>query len=131
MMASAECCFSVTIDGRTERVPFLGDGDADRAPFSTDVGDTAYAGPRQVDRLESLNTLANRPFDAWFGHRLFFHRSNLRVGCRWLHRWRYERYNRPVRPDVHLPWRDLPLAVFVAFLLPSSAEADAHGSSLS
>jgi len=45
MMASAECCFSVTIDGRTERVPFLGDGDADCAPLSTDVGDTAYAGP--------------------------------------------------------------------------------------
>jgi hypothetical protein len=44
MMASAECCFSVTIDGRTERVPFPGDGHADCAPFSTDVGDSADAG---------------------------------------------------------------------------------------
>ncbi len=96
MMASAECCFSVTIDGRTERVPFLGDGDAGSAPLSTNVGDSADPRTQQTHGLAGFNPLANRPIDAWFGHCLFLHRPNIRVDRRRLYRRRHEWNNRPI-----------------------------------
>ena len=84
--------FSVTIDGRTERVPLnYGDWNATRPPTALPDTGTAHAGSRRVDRLACFDALADRAFNAGIGHRLFLRVTNRCPDRSGIHRRRHER----------------------------------------
>ena len=75
-MASAECCNSVTNDGRTEQVPLLGERHAAVASTPATPASPLDTSTKPARRLEGVNTMANRPLNARVGHRLLLHLSN-------------------------------------------------------
>ncbi len=86
MKASAECCNSVTIDGRTEQVPLSGDHDAAVAPTSATSAGALDTRPGPTYRLEGINAVAHRSLDARTGYRLLLHFPNRRAHRGGLHR---------------------------------------------
>ena len=130
MMASAECCFSVTIDGRTERVPSPGERLAAHAIFRTCTGDSTFARSRQIDRLASINTVANRTFNVGLGYRLLLSGANRRPHrCR-VHRRGHERHVGPPRPGGHVFRRLVHLSVSDVVFLSTKTQINAHHSSI-
>ena len=85
MNAFAECCFSVTSDGRTEQD--LTKGDA--CPISeSNTGAAPHRAAHLATRIAhcvaGINAVANHSIDAPPGHRLFLYLTNRCLRSGWI-----------------------------------------------